>query len=110
MINNEKRAMPRISQHPKAERFNFRIDPALKAAFTEAIEAKDKPAAQILCDFMRAFFDRRNRKTFQAEARWQSLAASARPRDQQSDAKLCWRSRELNRFISRLGFALTINQ
>ena len=36
--------MPRVSQHPKADSFNFRIDPALKAAFTQATEAEDKPA------------------------------------------------------------------
>jgi hypothetical protein len=37
--------MPRVSQHPKAETFNFRIDPALKAAFTRATEAEDKSAS-----------------------------------------------------------------
>ena len=61
--------MPRVSQHPKADSFNFRIDPALKAAFTQATEAEDKPAAQVLRDFMRAYVERRNRKAFEAEAR-----------------------------------------
>lgn len=77
--------MPRTSQHPKAETFNFRIDPALKTAFTQATEAEDKPAAQVLRDFMRAYVERRNRKTFEIEARRQSREAAARARDPQSD-------------------------
>lgn len=68
--------MPGFSQHPKAETFNFRIDPVLKAAFTQATESKDKPAAQVLRDFMRAYVERRNRKTFESEARRQSREAS----------------------------------
>jgi hypothetical protein len=43
--------MPRTSQRPKESSFNFRIDPALKAAFSQATEAEDKPAAQVLRDF-----------------------------------------------------------
>ena len=77
--------MPRASQHPKADTFNFRIDPALKAAFTQATEAEDKPAAQVLRDFMRAYVERRSRKAFEAEARRQSMAAAARARDPDSD-------------------------
>lgn len=77
--------MPRASQHPKVDSFNFRIDPALKAAFTQATEAEDKPAAQVLRDFMRAYVERRTRKAFEAEARRQSLAAAERARDPQSD-------------------------
>lgn len=77
--------MPRASQHPKADSFNFRIDPALKAAFTAATEAEDKPAAQVLRDFMRAYVARRNRKLFEAEAQRQSREAAARARDPQSD-------------------------
>ena len=46
--------MPRTSQHPKETSFNLRIDPTLKAAFTSATEAVDKPAAQVVRDFMRA--------------------------------------------------------
>jgi hypothetical protein len=40
--------MPRQSQHPKEESFNFRIDPKLKAEFQTAKETEDKPAAQVL--------------------------------------------------------------
>jgi predicted transcriptional regulator len=57
--------MPRVSQHPKAETFNFRINPALKAAFTRVTEAEDKPAVQVLRDFMRAYVERQKRKAFE---------------------------------------------
>lgn len=77
--------MPRVSQHPKVETFNFRIDSALKAAFTQAVEAEDKPAAQVLRDFMRAYVERGHRKAFEAEARRQSREASLRSGDPRSD-------------------------
>jgi hypothetical protein len=70
--------MPRTSQHPKETSINLRIDPALKAAFTAAAEADDKPAAQVIRDFMRAYVKRREHRAFEAEARRQSrLLASA---------------------------------
>ena len=77
--------MPRISQQLKADSFNFRIDPALKVAFTHATESEDKPAAQVLREFMRAYVERSNRKAFEVEARRQSRAAADRARDPQSD-------------------------
>ncbi len=77
--------MPRTSQHPKETSFNFRIDPALKSAFTKATEAEDKPAAQVLRDFMRAYVKHCERRVFEAEARRQSLEASDRARDPNSD-------------------------
>ena len=77
--------MPRPSRHPKDSSFNFRIDPALKAAFTAATEAEDRPAAQVLRDFMRAYVQRRERRAFATAARRQSQAAAARARDPQSD-------------------------
>lgn len=77
--------MPRTSQHPKGETFNFRIDPALKSAFTAATEADDKPAAQVLRDFMRAYVKQKERRVFEVEARQQSLAIAARSRDPSSD-------------------------
>jgi hypothetical protein len=73
--------MPRTSQHPKDTSFNLRIDPALKAAFTAATEAVDKPAAQVLRDFMRAYVKRRERRAFEAEARRQSRQLAAEARD-----------------------------
>ena len=60
--------MPRISQHPKEESFNFRIDPKLKAEFQTATEAEDKPAAQVLRDFMRAYVEQQRERAFMAEA------------------------------------------
>lgn len=73
--------MPRATQHPKAETFNFRIDPALKTAFTQATEAEDKPAAQVLREFMRAYVARGQRRAFETEARRQSLAIAGRAND-----------------------------
>lgn len=64
--------MPRAGQHAKETSFNLRIDPALKAAFTAATEAEDKPAAQVVRDFMRAYVRARERRAFEAEARRQS--------------------------------------
>lgn len=77
--------MPRTSQHPKESSFNFRIDPALKAAFAQATEAEDKPAAQVLRDFMRAYVKHRQRRAFEVEARRQSLEAADLARDPRSD-------------------------
>jgi hypothetical protein len=76
--------MPRTSQHPKETSFNLRLDPALKAAFTAATEAEDKPAAQVLRDFMRSYVRRRERRLWEAEARRQSLEAAACARDPNS--------------------------
>lgn len=64
--------MPRQSQHPKEESFNFRIDPKLKAEFQTATEAEDKPAAQVLRDFMRVYVERQHERAFAAEAKRQS--------------------------------------
>jgi len=77
--------MPRTSQNPKDSSFNFRIDPGLKAAFTRAAEAEDRPAAQVLRDFMRAYVARQKRLSFEAEARRQSLEAARLARDPVSD-------------------------
>ncbi|MDB5396788.1 MAG: hypothetical protein JWM91_4294 [Rhodospirillales bacterium] len=77
--------MPRTSQHPKETSFNLRIDPALKTAFTAAAQAEDKPAAQLVRDFMRAYVRQRERRAFETEARRQSLAVAERARDPHSD-------------------------
>ena len=77
--------MPRVSQHPKGDTFNFRVDPALKTAFTQATEAEDRPAAQVLREFMRGYVERRTRKAFEVEALRQSLAIAERARDPDSD-------------------------
>ena len=77
--------MPRVSQHPKEESFNFRIDTKLKAEFQTAAEAQDKPAAQVLRDFMRAYVERQRARIFAAEARRQSRLLAARAADPDSD-------------------------
>ncbi len=77
--------MPRTTQHPKETSFNLRIDPKLKAAFTAATEAEDKPAAQVVRDFMRAYVKARERRTFEAEARRQSLLIAEAAHDPNSD-------------------------
>jgi hypothetical protein len=77
--------MPRTSQHPKETSFNLRIDPALKAAFAAATEAEDKPAAQVLRDFMRAYVKEHERRTFEAEARRQSRLVAEAARDPHGD-------------------------
>ncbi len=77
--------MPRLSQHPKEESFNFRIDPKLKAEFQTATEAEDKPAAQVLRDFMRAYVERQRKRVFAATARHQSRHLAERAADPGSD-------------------------
>ena len=66
--------MPRTSRTPKESSFTFRIDPAPKAAYTAATEAEDKPAAQVVREFMRSFVKRREREAFEVG----SAAAVAR--------------------------------
>jgi hypothetical protein len=77
--------MSRTGQHPKETSFNLRIDPALKAAFTAATEAEDKPAAQVVRDFMRAYVKQRERRAFETEAARQSLLIAQAARDPKSD-------------------------
>ena len=77
--------MAATGQDTKEATFNFRLDPALKAAFTEAAEADRKPAAEVLRHFMRSYVEQRRRSAFEDEARRQSHAIAARARDPKSD-------------------------
>ena len=77
--------MGRNSQHAKAETFNLRVDPTLKAAFQAATEAEDRPAAQVLREFMRQYVQRQKQSAFATEARRQSSAIAARATDPESD-------------------------
>jgi hypothetical protein len=77
--------MPRQSHHSKEESFNFRVDPQLKADFQTATEAADKPAAQVLRDFMRTYVARHRERAFLAEARLQSRVLAERAADPTSD-------------------------
>ena len=84
--------MSRASARPKVESFNFRVDPELKAAFMAATAAEDKPAGQVLRDFMRAYVAQRRERAFAAEARRQSRFLAERAVDPASDEAevMCW--------------------
>ena len=86
--------MRRTSRRLKETIFNLRIDPALKAASTAATEAVDKPAAQILRDFVRTHVERRERRFLEADARGQSLEAAKLARDPNSDENAVMREIE----------------
>ncbi len=77
--------MSRASRHPKVDSFNFRVDPELKAAFTAATAKEDKPAGQVLRDFMRAYVAQRREQSFAAEAHRQSRLLAERAADPTSD-------------------------
>ena len=77
--------MPRSSRKPKDEAFNFRVDPELKEAFAAAAGAEDKPAAQVLRDFMRAFVAAQQSRSLAAEARRQSMLVAAAAKNPHSD-------------------------
>jgi hypothetical protein len=58
--------------------FNLRIDAALKAEFAAAVEAEDRPAAEVLRALMRDYVEQARKRRFAAEARRQSrLVASS---------------------------------
>ena len=77
--------MAQAIRKSKEESFNFRVDSRLKAEFQTVSRAEDRPAAQILRDFMRAYIASRKRKNFAAEAHRQSRAIAARAADPGSD-------------------------
>lgn len=77
--------MPRTSAHPKADSFSFRVNAELKAAFASAAAANDKPAGQVLRDFMRAYVEQRREHATAAEARRQSRLIAERAADPTSD-------------------------
>ena len=64
--------MPRTTTNRKGETLNLRVDPKLKAEFVAASEAENRPIAEILRKFMRAYVDHAKRNKFAAEARRQS--------------------------------------
>jgi hypothetical protein len=85
-------ACPAPANSRREPSFNLRLDPALKAAFTAATQAADKPAAQVIRDFMRAYVTRRERGAFEAEAGRQSrlLAAASRNPDSAEAEEMRW--------------------
>ena len=77
--------MPRRSARPKVESFNLRLDPELKAAFAAAAAEEDKPAGQVLLDFMRRYVEQRRERVAAADARRQSRVVAERASDPSSD-------------------------
>ena len=69
----------------EVESFNFRVDPEPKAAFTAAVAEEDKPAGQVLREFMRAHVARRQERASAAEARRQSRLIAAAASDPAGD-------------------------
>ncbi len=77
--------MAHTRSNPKVDSFNFRVDPAWKAAFTAATAAEDKPAGQVLRDFMRAYVERRRDRALAAQARQHARQLAERAADPASD-------------------------
>jgi antitoxin component of RelBE/YafQ-DinJ toxin-antitoxin module len=61
----------------KETTINLRIDAALKAEFTAAIESEDRPAAEVLRGLMRRYVEDARRRRFAVEARRQSQLIAA---------------------------------
>lgn len=64
--------MPQTLIPSRETTFNLRIDAALKAEFAAAVEAEDRPAAEVLRSMMRDYVMEAKRRRFAAEARRQS--------------------------------------
>jgi len=64
--------MPQAAASSRETTFNLRIDAALKAEFAAAVEAEDRPAAEVLRTLMRGYVDAARKRRFAAEARRQS--------------------------------------
>lgn len=77
--------MPRSIPQPKAETLTFRIEPALKAAFTEIAGGEAKPVGELLRELVVERVQRARAQKFAAEARRQSREAAAAARDPASD-------------------------
>jgi hypothetical protein len=59
--------------------FNLRVDATLKAEFAAAVEAENRPAAEVLRSMMRDYVEEARKRRFAAEARRQSqLIASSK--------------------------------
>lgn len=64
--------MPQAAARNGESTFNLRIDSALKAEFAAAVEAEDRPAAEVLRELMRDYVEDARKRRFAAEARRQS--------------------------------------
>ncbi len=92
--------MPRTATDPKADTLTFRIPPALKADLAAIAETEAKPIGALLRELVHERVAREQRRRFEAEARRQSLEASAVARDPKSDEAAVMREldAELNEF------------
>jgi antitoxin component of RelBE/YafQ-DinJ toxin-antitoxin module len=61
-----------FDSQPKESTMNLRLDASLKAEFTAAAEAEQRPAAEVIRILMRNYIDDIRRRRFAAEARRQS--------------------------------------
>jgi len=70
--------MPKAMEQSRESTFNLRIDAGLKAEFAAAVEAEDRPAAEVLRALMRDYVEQARKRRFAAEARRQTkLVASS---------------------------------
>jgi hypothetical protein len=69
--------MPVAEDRNMEATLNLRVDPVLKAEFTSAVEAEDRPAAEVLRGLMRNYVEESRRRRFAAEARRQSQLIAA---------------------------------
>jgi hypothetical protein len=65
--------------------FHFRVDPELKAAFTAATAEEEKPAGQVLREFMQGYIQHRSERVSAEEARRQARLIAERAADPASD-------------------------
>jgi hypothetical protein len=84
--------MPRTTSSAKADTLTFRIEPALKTAFTRIAGEEHKAVGVLLRELVHERVERRRRRAFESEAHRQSLEAAAAARDPDSDeaAMLRW--------------------
>lgn len=80
----------------KLDSFNFRLEPELKSAFSAAAEAADRPAAQVLREFMRGYVKAQQDAKWRADARRAALVLGERAKDPTSDEAQILRELDAN--------------
>ena len=69
--------MPQTVSRARESTLNLRIDAALKAEFAAAVEAENRPAAEVLRSLMTGYVEEARKRRFAAEARRQSQLIAA---------------------------------
>src|SRR5579863_8648647 len=69
--------MPITEDRIKEATLNLRVGEALKAEFISAVEAEDRPAAEVLRGLIRNYVEESRRRRFAAGARRQSQLVAA---------------------------------